>query len=90
MQLKEDCFIKKKDGGKIKNYRPVRILYGFSKFYKLYLYKCLIRFETNVLVYSTTVIYSYVLIGLRKCWKGALCRNDSHSFVQSILMTFLL
>ena len=70
-------FYKKDDRGKIKNYRPVTLLNGFSKIYERFLQDSLSNFTDKVLpkfvsAYRKSYSSNHVLLKLIEKWRKSL------------------
>ena len=79
---------KKDDRGKIKNYRPVSLLNGFSKIYERFLHDSLSSFTDKVLskfvsAYRKFYSSNHVLLKLIEEWKKSL---DDKSIIGAVLM----
>ena len=74
-------FYKKDDRGKIKNYRPVTLLNGFSKIYERFLQDSLSNFTDKVLpkfvsAYRKSYSSNHVLLKLIEEWKKSLADTN--------------
>ena len=79
---------KKDDRGKIKNYRPVSLLNGFSKIYERFLHDSLSNFTGKVLskfvsAYRKSYSSNHVLLKLIEDWKKSL---DDKNIIGAVLM----
>ena len=79
---------KKNDRDKIKNYRPVSLLNGFSKIYERFLHVRLSSFTDKILtkfvsVYRKSYSSNYILLKLREEWKKSL---DDKNIIGAVLM----
>ena len=79
---------KKDDRDKIKNYRPVSLLNGFSKIYERFLHNSLSDFTENILskfvsAYRKSYSSNHVLLKLIEEWKKSL---DEKNIVGAVLM----
>ena len=79
---------KKDDRDKIKNYRPVSLLNGFSKIYERFLHDSLSKFTDTILskfvsAYRKSYSSNHVLLKLIEEWKKSL---DDKNIIGAILM----
>ena len=79
---------KKDDGSKIKNYRPVSLLNGFSKTYERFLHDSLSNFTDKVLskfvsAYRKSYSSNHVFLKLIEEWKKSL---DDKNIIGAVLM----
>ena len=76
-------FYKKDDRGKIKNYRPVTLLNGFSKIYKRFLHDSLSNFTDKILskfvsAYRKSYSSNHVLLKLIEEWKKSVDYKNTY------------